>query len=245
MMLNNNSLLKGKTALISGACSGIGQKLCNDLAIAGVNLILISASKIKLEKLVKSIELLHENIVINTLIVDFLDDDLENKFKQFLVDFDKIDFCVNLSGKFIQREIENTSISDIRSLLEINYIGTFILLKNVVPIMKRAGKGDIINFASIGGKLGLKHKSAYCASKHAMVGFSKSLAKELNPFGIRVNCLYPYLVDSLNEIAWHKGEKANEDYILSTADVSKVILSLLHLPRRISFDDISLRPLKY
>ena len=83
-----------------------------------------------------------------------------------------------------------------RKVIDVNVVGVFLGLKHVLPVMLRQNKGSIINTASIAGLIGSNDIAAYSASKHAVIGLTKSAALECSATGVRVNCVCPGLIDS-------------------------------------------------
>ncbi len=92
--------------------------------------------------------------------------------------------------------VEAYTLADWRKVLAINLDGTFLCCRTVVPIMKRAGYGRIVNVSSIAGKEGNPNAGAYAASKAGVIGLTKSLGKELVDFDIRANCIAPAMIES-------------------------------------------------
>src|SRR5207244_12543872 len=87
-------------------------------------------------------------------------------------------------------------LESFRKVLDVNVVGVFLGMKHVLPTMRKNKKGSIINTASIAGLMGSPHIAVYSASKHAVIGLTKSAAWECNGPGARVNCVCPGLIDS-------------------------------------------------
>lgn len=108
-----------------------------------------------------------------------------------------IGVLVNNAGTDLQRSIEETSLDDYRRIIDVNQVGTFLGIRSVIPSMRRAGGGSIINISSIGGIHTLaKTRIAYVAAKHAIRGMTKVAAAELAADGIRVNSVHPGFVNT-------------------------------------------------
>jgi 3alpha(or 20beta)-hydroxysteroid dehydrogenase len=108
----------------------------------------------------------------------------------------RIDVLVNNAGVWLAKPIEETSLADYERVIGINQIGVFLGLRAVVPAMKAAGSGSIVNTSSLAGIRGALVSSAYAASKWAVRGMSRQAAAELAPHGIRVNAVFPGYVDT-------------------------------------------------
>jgi NAD(P)-dependent dehydrogenase (short-subunit alcohol dehydrogenase family) len=94
------------------------------------------------------------------------------------------------------KPITDYSLEAFRRVLDVNVIGVFLGMKHVLPVMLKNNRGSIINTASIAGLVGSPHIAVYSASKHAVIGLTKSAAWECTATGVRVNCVCPGLIDS-------------------------------------------------
>lgn len=111
-------------------------------------------------------------------------------------EFGRVDTLVNVAGIALIKPIERTTWDDYRRIADINLGGTFLMCKHVVPMMKAQKQGSIVNIASVSAYAGQPFRSIYSATKGAVVSFTKSLAWELAPYGIRVNCISPGLIET-------------------------------------------------
>jgi short-subunit dehydrogenase len=102
-----------------------------------------------------------------------------------------IDILVNNAGIGVYGDTDRTEVEDFRRLMEVNFFGSVRCILGVLPIMKRAGNGLIINIASVASKHGIPYLAGYCASKAALVALSQSLRAELSSTGISVMIVYP------------------------------------------------------
>jgi NAD(P)-dependent dehydrogenase (short-subunit alcohol dehydrogenase family) len=111
--------------------------------------------------------------------------------------FGTIDVFYNNAGiEGDVRPITQYSVETFRRVLDVNVVGVFLGMKHVLPVMLRQNKGSIINTASIAGLIGSPEIAVYSASKHAVIGLTKSAAQECAATGVRVNCVCPGLIDS-------------------------------------------------
>ena len=108
----------------------------------------------------------------------------------------RLDVLVNNAGIWFGKPLDETTLDDYRRVVEINQVGVFLGLRAVVPAMKAAGSGSIVNISSLAGLRGTNMPLAYAATKWAVRGMSRAAAAELAPHGIRVNAVFPGYVDT-------------------------------------------------
>src|SRR5712671_363706 len=105
--------------------------------------------------------------------------------------FGRLDVLVNNAGYGDLASIEDTSMKDFRAQIETNLFGVINVTKAALPLMRRQGSGHIMQFASVGGRIGPMGRGAYAAAKWGVEGFSEVLLKEVGPFGIKVTIIEP------------------------------------------------------
>ncbi len=110
--------------------------------------------------------------------------------------FGKIDILVNNAGIAKSGLLIDTSLDDFKRIFDVNVNGTFNVTKAVLPDMLFRGQGSIVNLSSVWGEKGASMEVAYSASKAAIIGFTKALAKEVAPMGVLVNAVAPGAVDT-------------------------------------------------
>jgi len=158
----------GKTVLVTGATRGIGRQIAQDFEGLGAEVIGVGS---------KDVDLGDENSL-----KDFLDR---------LSNYNKIDVCVNNAGINFSQNIETFSVEQYDKLMDINLKAPFMICGIVSKIMKRNGYGRIVNISSIAGTRVRDGRSVYSASKHGLIGMSKTIAAELAPYNILVNTVSP------------------------------------------------------
>ena len=107
-----------------------------------------------------------------------------------------VDVLVNNAGVFLAAPLHETSLDDFRRVQEVNQVGVFLGMQVFAPLMAQRGTGSIINMSSIAGRMGAPYLTAYAASKWAVRGMTKCVAKELAGAGVRVNSLHPGQIDT-------------------------------------------------
>lgn len=188
--------LKNKTAIITGASSGIGKSTAIMFAELGAKLITLDRELKGLEAL--SNEIAKKKAVCSPYIVDVTDfNALQHTFGQIFKETGKIDILVNCAGVWEYRLFSEMDHNDLNRMMSINFQGYFNILKLVVPRMIAQCYGKIICVSSVAGKVGSGvGASHYAASKGAIIAFARSLAKEVGKYNINVNVVCPGLIDT-------------------------------------------------
>jgi len=180
-------LLKDKVIVITGASSGIGAKLAVEAAKQGAITVLTGRNEINLRQTVKQI-----GSSASYYAMDVADAaHIEKVFQEIAHTYGRIDILVNNAGFGIFASIEELSLEQFEKMMDTNYMGVVRCTKAVLPIMKAAGKGHIVNVASLAGMIGSAKSTSYSATKHAVLGFTNSLRMELRGTSIAVSSVNP------------------------------------------------------
>ena len=185
-----------KCALITGATRGIGKQIAITLAKQGYN-IALNYRKVneELENTKKEIEKIGVQILaVKGDVANF--EDCENFVKQVIERFGQIDVLVNNAGITKDMLLMRMKKEDFEQVIDTNLVGTFYVTKNVVPYMMKARSGRIINISSVVGISGNAGQTNYSASKAGIIGFTKSLAKEIASRNILVNSVAPGFIET-------------------------------------------------
>ena len=170
----------GKVVLITGISSGFGKETARLLAENGHTVY---------GTVRKSTEV-PPNVI--TLVMDLTDpSSIKQAVETVIKKSSRIDVLINNAGMHTGGPIETTPEDYIRQQMETNFLGTVLLTREVLPVMRRQGGGLIINFSSIGGLIGLPYQGFYSASKFAIEGFSEVLRMEVAQFNIKVVVINP------------------------------------------------------
>jgi 3-oxoacyl-[acyl-carrier protein] reductase len=190
----SNSLLEGKTALITGASRGIGAAIARVFASHGARLALVARSSAA-ESV--AAEIVAAGGSAKAYRCDIADDGaLKDLVKAVRADAPVIDVLVNNAGILEQGLIGMTSTESIRRMLETNVLALINLTQYAARLMAKSAAPSVINISSIAGTQGIEGVAAYAASKAAVLGFTQAAAKELAPKGIRVNAIAPGFIDT-------------------------------------------------
>src|SRR5271170_255432 len=173
--------------LITGSARGLGRAIAEGVLAAGDTLIATARNPQQLSDLVER----HGNRV-RTVALDVTDERAAIEAVQTAVDvFGRLDVLANNAGYGDLASIEDTSMKDFRAQIETNLFGVVHVTKAAIPVMRRQGSGHILQFSSVGGRLGPIGRGAYAAAKFGVEGFSEVLAKEVGPLGIKVTIIEP------------------------------------------------------
>lgn len=181
-----DTLLAGKVIVITGAASGIGKRATERLHDAGAKVVAIDRS-----------EVVHDCAMSHQMDVSSEQDWLAC-IEIILDRFGQVDGLVNCAGIIRMGSVVETELKDFQSVLEVNVIGTFLAMKNILPVMLNKGEGSIVNISSTAGIAGAPGAAAYCASKGAVRMLSKSAALDALalPGAVRVNSLHPAMTET-------------------------------------------------
>lgn len=182
--------LKGKIALITGASGGIGSCIARRFAQDGISLALLGRSKEKLAATAASVR----EYGVETLLLpgDLLDDAyLEDCFAAVKERFGGLDILVNNAGIALSRSFEETTMAEFDRIMALNARVPYLTCHLALPLLRCSECASILNIASVVAHKGYPLQSAYAASKHALAGFTKSLASEVYREDIRVHLISP------------------------------------------------------
>lgn len=180
-------MMQQQVILITGTSSGFGKVIATQLAIQGH--IVYGTSRKGTSASVPSASSLHE---VQMLQLDLTDPaSISAAISVIITEQGHIDVLINNAGMGISGAIELTSEEDIRRQMDTNFMGAVRMCKAVLPYMRQAGRGQIINISSIAGMLAVPFQAFYSASKFAIEGYSEALYQEVKPFGIRVCVVEP------------------------------------------------------
>ncbi len=190
-----------KVALITGATRGIGRQIAITLSKEGYDIALnYRKENEELDSIKKEIkENKVECLAVKGDVSNF--DDCEKFVKQVIEKFGKVDVLVNNAGITKDMLLMRMKKEDFKQVIDVNLVGTFNVTKNVINYMLKARSGRIINISSVVGVSGNAGQTNYAASKAGIIGFTKSLAKEVASRGILVNAIAPgFIQTSMTEV---------------------------------------------
>jgi len=183
--------LKDKVAFITGGSSGIGEAIARRFAREGAKVAVAASSDLaKAQAVVKSIE--SEGGRAWACACDVRSRTAVEQALRAAVDaLGPVDIVVNSAGVYYATPIGRTSAEDADRMIDINLKGTFNVVSAAAPAMQKAGRGKIINFASVAAVMGVRERSLYCGTKAAVAQMTRALARELAPFNVNINAIAP------------------------------------------------------
>jgi len=187
--------LDGKVAVVTGAAGVIGRATIRLLAERGARIVAVDRKRDELEAAIKDLPASAEPLAVTADVSD--EDDVADYVRAAVDTFGTIDVFYNNAG--VEGEVKpitQYSLDAFRRVLDVNVVGVFLGMKHVLPVMLKQNRGSIINTASIAGLMGSPQIAVYSASKHAVIGLTKSAAWECTGTAVRVNCVCPGLIDS-------------------------------------------------
>lgn len=195
-MTMNNDRFAGKVAFVTGAGDGIGRTIALQFAKDGASVVVAGRTESKLQETVRLIESAGGRglaVVCDVRKEDQVKAALE-KTKQA---FGRLDIAVNDAGVDEKASPSaDQSTEEWERVIDTNVLGTFLCTKHEVPLLLEQGGGSIVNISSGAGIIGVKGQSAYVTSKHAVIGFTRSVALDYVEKGIRVNCVAPGMTET-------------------------------------------------
>ncbi|WP_315751703.1 MULTISPECIES: SDR family oxidoreductase [unclassified Bradyrhizobium] len=193
--MSDSIRLDGRVAVVTGAAGVIGAATMRLLAARGARIVAVDRREADLAAATAALPASAEALAVAADVTN--EDQVAAYVRQACDRFGTIDVFFNNAG--IEGEIKPITaypLEAFRRVLDVNVVGVFLGLKHVLPVMLKQNRGSIINTASIAGLIGSPQIAVYSASKHAVIGLTKSASWECTGTNVRVNCICPGLIES-------------------------------------------------
>jgi NAD(P)-dependent dehydrogenase (short-subunit alcohol dehydrogenase family) len=195
--------IEGKTAIVTGASSGLGQAAARLIARRGARVALVARRGDRLEELAREIEGRGGRAL--AVPCDVADPEaVTAAFERIRRELGEPDILVNAAGMGVWKHFDDIPVSVHRAMMDVNYWGAFHWIRAVLPGMRARRRGRVVNVSSGVGKFALAVTNGYSASKFALTGLSESLHRELAGSGVGVSCLHP---GSIRTAFWSEENK--------------------------------------
>jgi len=188
-------MLTGKNAVVTGAGRGIGAAIARALVDAGAGVVVSARSEDEIEATARRLR--ETGGVARAVTADVSDpEQVRALFDRATEEIGGIDILINNAGFATSSRLTGIRLEEWERLFAVNVTGTFLCTQTFLPPMAERGWGRVVNVASIAGRMGAPYISAYSASKHAVVGFTRAVAMEYADSGVTVNAVGPGYVDT-------------------------------------------------
>src|SRR3990172_12760109 len=225
--------------IVTGASRGIGKGIALRLAKEGHDIMLFGRDKTALEKVNKEVRALGVKTEM------FLGDAVDPKFvnesvSEIIKTYGRVDHLINNAGMGILKKFVDSNLDEFKKQIDVNLYGVYNFTKAVIDHMIANRSGSIINISSLAGKNAFVGGTMYSATKHAVLGFTKSLMLELREFNIRVAAICPGSVNT--EFFDNTNMKPNTSKILQADDIAETVMTIIKLPVNALISEIDIRP---
>ena len=241
-------MIKDKVAIITGASSGIGYATALALSKAGAKVAVGARRTDKLEQLENEIKKNGGDVLSQKLDVTQRTD-CDGIVKQTIKKWGVVDILVNNAGLMPLSFVKNLKIDEWDQMIDVNIKGVLYCTAAVLPHMREAKSGHIINISSVAGRIVFPAGSVYCATKHAVTAFSEGLRQELSPRNnIRVTTIEPgvdstELTNTITDESLEKFVEASKKMeALKADDIASAIVFAIDAPNHVSVNEVLVRP---
>ena len=224
--------LKDKTVLVTGASRGFGRAIAEEMLRLGAHVLALGRDPVAMDETRASLATIGGEFEMVTM--DVCD---ESAVTNYITALPCLDVVVNNAGIAHVQPLIETPTQEIRDILEVNVIGAFVVMRESARKMLQTNGGQIINIASDAAIRGIARMGPYVASKHALLGLSRSMSLELRQQGVRVTtfCPGPISTDIL-------GSGTGDSNAMSPEDLAKTITHLVEVPPEIEIQELLVQP---
>lgn len=231
--------VKDKVVVITGSSRGIGSALARAFSREGAYVV-INYCQSEREALELYRDISHQTDCLTVKADVSREEDVRLLYDQALAHFGHVDVLINNAGICADEPVERMKTQVWQRVIDVNLTGCFLCCKYFTAHMRTRGKGKVFNISSLMGQIGSAGQSNYAASKAAIIGFSKSLAKELGPHNILVNCICPgFIQTNLNYGREDKVIRSRKQSVLDNTNALDDLVNFLLYAASDRFSSIS------
>tara|TARA_B100001750_G_scaffold65427_1_gene51965 strand:+ start:4063 stop:4836 length:774 start_codon:yes stop_codon:yes gene_type:complete len=236
------SILSDKNCLITGATGGLGREIAKLFVEKNCNLYLTGTNNSKLSMLSDELKTANKEVNISYCDADLAStEEIYKLIKEIRKEFSSIDIVINCAGIFLRSPLSNSSLEEIKNCLNINVQAPILLSKEFSQDMVNKKWGRIVNIGSSSSYQGFKNSSIYCTTKHALLGFSRSILDELKNDNVRTFCISP------GSIKTKMGETlVDQDYntFLNPKEIAETVIFVISFDNEMIIDELKLNRIK-
>lgn len=228
--------LEGKVAVVTGGSKGIGKAIARALAKNGATVVICGRTASSVEAAVR--ELKAEGLAVDGIAADVGDaEQAAHLINESVRRHGRLDIVVNNAGIGVFKRVAELEVQDFDAMWSVNVRGVFLVTRESLPHLTRAGGGAIITISSLAGKNTFTGGAGYAATKWALRGFTGSLMLEVRDKNIRVATIFPGSVDTDFSASGKRGSA-----ITQPEDVADAVLFAVTAPARTMISEIDIRP---
>ena len=238
-----------KTALITGATSGIGEQLAKDLATYNTNLVLVARNIQKLEILKENIQKNNPDIKVEIYVLDVRENKSVLEVIKQITQKTSIDILINSAGLALGLEkIQEGDVDNWDGMIDTNIKGLLYVSRAVIPSMTKLDTAHIINLGSVAGRTAYPNGNVYCATKAAVHSLGESMNADLIETNIKVTTIAPGAVETNFSNVRFAGDKDKAKSVydgftpLNANDISDVIINVLNTPKHVNIQYLDIMP---
>ena len=238
-----------KTALITGATSGIGEQLAKDLATYNTNLVLVARNIQKLEILKENIQKNNPDIKVEIYVLDVRENKSVLEVIKQITQKTSIDILINSAGLALGLEkIQEGDVDNWDGMIDTNIKGLLYVSRAVIPSMTKLDTAHIINLGSVAGRTAYPNGNVYCATKAAVHSLGESMNADLIETNIKVTTIAPGAVETNFSNVRFAGDKDRAKSVydgftpLNANDISDVIINVLNTPKHVNIQYLDIMP---
>jgi 3-oxoacyl-[acyl-carrier protein] reductase len=230
--------LEGQVALVTGGSRGIGRVISQALSAAGAHVVIAARTENQVKKTAEEITLAGGRASARAVDLS-REQDVITLFADLRQNLGRLGILINNAGIGSFGPLKDFPVAEFDRLMATNLRAAFLCCQQALQIMVPQRQGYIINISSVVGFKGYLNQAAYTATKHGLMGLTKTLAGEAQEYGIRVSAISPGGVDT--GMAGDARPDLDRSILLQPEDIARTVLFLLSLPERAAIDHIYIR----